>query len=84
MKHFYLNHYFGLFRYYVLKKDFLRASGLGLISSRRLDSKRVIKSIKSAWSFVHLELKAHILPPLEGNNKGYKTHTQANKQYDID
>ena len=42
----------------------LRASGLGQISSRRLDSRKVIQSVKSAWSILHSELKAHALAHL--------------------
>ena len=44
--------------------------------------KKDIQSVKSAWSILHSELKAHVLPPLEENNKGRKrkkhTHTHTN------
>ena len=43
---------------------------LGLISSKRLDSRKDIQPVNSAWSILHSEFKAHVLPPLEGNNKG--------------
>lgn len=32
-----------------------------------------IQSVKSTWLILHSELKAHIIPPLEGNFKGRKT-----------
>ena len=42
----------------------LRASTLGLISSMRLDSKKDIQSVKSAWSVLRSQLKPQILLPL--------------------
>ena len=53
----------------------LRASRLGLISSMRLDYKKGIRSVKSTWSILHSELKAHSAPPLERNNKHTHMHT---------
>ena len=50
----------------------LRASGLGLKSSMRLDGRKDIQSVKSVWSILHSELKAHIVPLLEGNDEGCK------------
>ena len=35
-----------------------------------------IQSVKSAWSILHSELKAHLLPLLVENNKHTHTHTQ--------
>ena len=37
----------------------------------RLDSRKEIWSLKSAWSILH-EFKAHVLLPLEGNTSGRK------------
>ena len=48
----------------------LRVKGLSLTSPMRLDGWTYIQSIKSAWSVLHHELKAHILPSLEGNSEG--------------
>ena len=59
-----------------LKVFVLRASWLGLISSMRLDYKKGIQSVKSPWSILHSELKAHFAPTLEGNNKHTHTCTQ--------
>ena len=43
------------------------------------NGKTDIQSVKSAWSILYLELKAHALPTIRGNNKGRKinkhTHT---------
>ena len=39
----------------------LRAPILGLISFRRLEGRKDIKFIKSAWSVLHAELKAGVL-----------------------
>ena len=50
-------------RFYVFA---LRASGLRLISSMRLDDKKNIQSVKSVWSVLHSELKVCVLPPSEG------------------
>ena len=59
----------------------LRASGLGVIFSTRLDGSKEIQSVKSTCSVLYSELKAYILPSLEVNNKGHKTnkHTQTHK-----
>ena len=46
------------------------AFGLGLISSMRLDERKDVQSVKSPGSILHSELKACVLLPLEGNNKG--------------
>ena len=53
----------------------LRASGLELISSMRLDGRKGIQSVRSAWSILHSELIAGDLPPLKQSNKGCKTST---------
>ena len=39
----------------------LRVSGLGLISSMRLNGRKVTQPVKSAWSVLHSELKTHVL-----------------------
>ena len=48
----------------------------------RLDGRKGIRSVKVAWSFLHTELKASVLPLLEGNNERRKTntHTQAKQK----
>lgn len=51
----------------------LRASRLELIPSVRLDRRKQIQSVKSDWSILQSEVKAHILSPKDGNNKGRKT-----------
>ena len=48
------------------------ASGLGLISSVSLDVRKEIQSVKLAFSKLYLELKSHLLPPFNGNNKEVK------------
>ena len=59
----------------------ISASGLGLISSMRINDMKGIQFVKSAWSIFGSELKVLVLRPLEGNNKGLnkervlKTHT---------
>ena len=45
--------------------DFCLTSGLGLISSMRLDDRKDIQSVKSTWLGLHSELKGHVLPPQE-------------------
>ena len=55
----------------------LGMSGLGLVILMRLHGKKDTQFAKSLGSILHSELKAHILPPLEGNNKGRNTHTRA-------
>ena len=50
----------------------LRASGLSLIFSMRLDRRRNIKSLKSARLKLYFELKARVLLILKENNKGRK------------
>ena len=53
----------------------LRVSELGLISSMRLDGRKDIQSVKSAWSVLHAELKARVLPLYRGIAKDVKrTH----------
>ena len=45
----------------------------------RLDGRKDIWSVKSAWSVLSIcteSLKAPFLPPLEGSNKGCKTNTR--------
>ena len=52
-----------------------------------------IESVKSAWSILHLELKACTLPPVDGIDKGHKmkrhtnahahTHTHTQSKADI-
>ena len=49
-----------------LEKFVLRASGLGLISSMKLDDRKDIHSVKSTRQILHSELKARILSPLQG------------------
>ena len=51
-------------------------SRLRLISSLRLDNRNEFQSVKLAWSILHCKLKARILLPLKGNNKGRKTSTR--------
>ena len=53
-----------------------RASILGMVSFTRLDGRNDIQSVKSSWSVIHAELKARMLPNLQGYNKGCKTNTQ--------
>ena len=42
--------------------------------------KKGIQSARSAWSIWYSELKVHVLPSIEGNNKGSQrnTHARAN------
>ena len=40
----------------------------------RLDDGKDIHCVKSAWSILHSELKAHILHPFEENKKGNQTN----------
>ena len=56
----------------------MRASVLELISSIRLDGKKDIQSVKSAWSVLSEEFKARILLPLQENNKGCKANIHTN------
>ena len=57
---------------------FASTFGSGLITSMRLDDRKDIQSIKSAWSILDLELTAHVLLtypcPLNGNTKGHKAN----------
>ena len=53
----------------------LGASGLGLISSLRLDGRKEIQFVKSIWSILQLEYRAPVLPPLDVINKRCKTIT---------
>ena len=59
-----------------LSKFALRASGLELISSNRLNSRKVMLSPKSVWPTLHSRYKIHVLPPLEGNNKDLKKNRE--------
>ena len=43
----------------------------------RLNGKKDIQSVKSAWSVLHAELKAYALTPLQGYNKRFKTNTHS-------
>ena len=56
----------------------LWASVLALIFSMRLDGGKDIHSVKSDWSVLHAEFKAHILLPSYVNIKEHetKTHTE--------
>lgn len=69
-KHLYLNHFafFQLFDAERLFKFALSMSGLGLISSSRLDDKKDILG----------HLKAHVLPCFQEHNRGRKTNSQTN------
>ena len=46
----------------------MRHSSVGLISSMMLDIRKDIKSVKSAWSVLHVEGKLCDLTSLQGNN----------------
>ena len=50
------------------------ASGLGLISSMRLNGRKAMQSIKQAWPILHSVLQTLILHLLKGTNKVCKTH----------
>ena len=65
LSHLYLDHFCD-FRLRMLMKGQLR-----LISSMRVEDRKDIQSVKSAWSVLHTGFKAHILFLLEGNNKEY-------------
>ena len=55
----------------------MRDSVLELISSMRLDSRKEIQSVKSAWSVLHAELKARVHPLNRGTiNYVKRTHTE--------
>lgn len=59
----------------------LKASGLGLFSSTRLDGSKDIQSVKSGWSIFIQEFKAHIPPQSSwGEYKQRKTNTQCSQQ----
>ena len=45
----------------------------------RIDDRKVIQSVKSTWSILHLELKSLVLPPLEGNIKGRKLNKHTHR-----
>ena len=48
-----------------------------LISTTRLDARKCMQSVKSAWSILYSEPKPRVLRPPERNNKGHKhTHTK--------
>lgn len=53
----------------------MRASGLGLVSPIRLDSRKDIHSVNSARPILHLEVKVRVLLPLGWNNEGRNTNT---------
>ena len=57
----------------------LNGSGLGMISSLRLDNGLNIQSAESTWSVLNSELETCVLPTLDGNSKSTKTssHYQA-------
>lgn len=55
-----------------------RASGLGPIFSMKSDGRKGIQLANSAWSILHAELEAHVLPPPEGNCEVHKTVTKTN------
>ena len=65
LSHLYLDHFCD-FRLRMLMKGQLR-----LISSMRVEDRKDIQSVKSAWSVLHTGFKAHILFLVEGNNKEY-------------
>ena len=46
------------------------------ISTMRLDGWKDFQYVKSAWSILHAELKAHILPLYRGTKDEKRTHTQ--------
>ena len=52
-----------------------RDSGLGLISSMKLDGRKDIQSVKSAQSILHFKLNARALSPVQENDKGRETNT---------
>ena len=59
----------------------LKASGLGLFSSTRLDGSKDIQSVKSACSVFIQEFKAHIPPHSTGGEyKERKRNTQCSQQ----
>ena len=71
-----------------LRKIFeLRTPELQLNSSMKLDDKKNITAVKSTLSILPAELKANVLPTLEGINKGRnsqshphtQTHTKTHK-----
>ena len=41
----------------------------------RLDGRKDIQSVKSNWSVLHSDLKAHVVPPLGKTHKECKTNT---------
>ena len=75
LKHLYLNH-FCRFSYSTADERLVvDASELELISTIRLDDRKDIQFVKSAWSILHSELKARALPPLRGIIKDVRGHT---------
>ena len=52
-----------------------RASRLGLVSFMRLDGRKDIQSVKSAWPNLHSEDQACVVPPPKASNKRRKTDT---------
>ena len=67
---------FCLLSYSMLMKDFaLVASRSGLTSSMKVDGRKDIQSVISAWSILYSDFTAHSLFPEVGNDKGRKTNT---------
>ena len=61
----------------ILQVITLRASRL----DSSLHDRKYIQSAKFAWSILHSELnKAHVLPPIEGNDNGRTTNTQTHRE----
>ena len=72
---------FCLLSYSMLMKDFaLVASRSGLTSSMKVDGRKDIHSVISAWSILYPEFTAHSLFPQVGNDKGRKTNTHTQKE----
>ena len=54
-----------------------KASELRLTFFMRLDGRKNVQSVKSAWSSFHIALKDHVLPTILGNNKEHKINTHS-------
>ena len=68
-----------------MKKDVRKIFELGtpeleLNSSMKLDDKKDVTSAKSTLSIAHAELKANVLPTLEGINKESNSYTHPHTQ----
>ena len=63
------------FRHFVLT-----ASGLGLISFM-LEGRKDMEPVKLAWSNLQPEGKAHVIYPLEENNKGHTTNSERQRVF---